>query len=160
MRDGPGLRPGPCRLSSLAQISAEAENPLARSPTKTPAPATQAPPISFDDTRVAFASKSDAQLRKVYALFAAMNNGSLVKAGSGLMKKALSWGIPGTKFLIKHSIFEQFCGGETLADLRNKTETAAVSRLRSDLIRETAASVLWSTAGRPKESQTASYHTF
>ena len=47
---------------------------------------TQAPPISFDDTRVAFASKSDAQLRKMYALFAAMNNGSLVKTGSGLMQ--------------------------------------------------------------------------
>jgi proline dehydrogenase len=41
-----------------------------------PATPTQAPPISFEDTRVAFASKSDAQLRKMYALFAAMNNGS------------------------------------------------------------------------------------
>ena len=79
---------------------------------------TQAPPISFEDTRVAFASKSDAQLRKVYALFGAMNNGSLVKTGSGLMKAALKWGLPGTKFLIKHSIFEQFCGGETIAECR------------------------------------------
>ena len=84
----------------------------------TPAPATQAPPLSFDDTRVAFASKSDAQLRKVYALFAAMNNGALVKTGSGLMKAALKWSLPGTKFLIKHSIFEQFCGGETIAECR------------------------------------------
>ena len=84
----------------------------------TPAPTTQAPPLSFDDTRVAFASKSDAQLRKVYALFAAMNNGSLVKTGSGLMKAALKWNLPGTKFLIKHSIFEQFCGGETIAECR------------------------------------------
>lgn len=82
---------------------------------------TQAPPLSFEDTRVAFASKSDAQLRKVYALFAAMNNGSLVKTGSGLMKKALKWGIPGTKFLIKYSIFEQFCGGETIAECRPVT---------------------------------------
>ena len=87
-----------------------------------PAPPTQAPPISFDDTRVAFASKSDAQLRKVYALFAAMNNGTLVKTGSGLMKMALSWGLPGTKFLIKHSIFEQFCGGETIAECRPVTD--------------------------------------
>ena len=79
---------------------------------------TLAPPVSFEDTRVAFASKSDAQLRKVYALFAAMNNGSLVKTGSGLMKAALKWNLPGTKFLIKHSIFEQFCGGETIAECR------------------------------------------
>jgi proline dehydrogenase len=85
------------------------------------APPTQAPSISFEDTRVAFASKSDAQLRRVYALFAAMNNGSLVKTGSGLMKTALKWNLPGTKFLIKHSIFEQFCGGETIAECRPVT---------------------------------------
>ena len=85
------------------------------------APPTQAPALSFDDTRVAFASKSDAQLRKVYALFAAMNSGSLVKTGSGLMKAALKWSLPGTKFLIKHSIFEQFCGGETIAECRPVT---------------------------------------
>ncbi|GAA4370733.1 proline dehydrogenase family protein [Hymenobacter saemangeumensis] len=85
-------------------------------------PLTQAPAVSFDDTRVAFASKSDTQLRKMYALFAAMNNGSLVKTGSGLMKAALKWGLPGTKFLIKHSIFEQFCGGETIAECRPVTQ--------------------------------------
>ncbi len=80
-----------------------------------------APPIAFDDTRVAFASKSDSQLRKAYALFTAMNNGSLVKTGSGLMKIALKWGLPGTNFLIKRSIFEQFCGGETIAECRPAT---------------------------------------
>lgn len=84
-------------------------------------PSPQAPPISFDDTRVAFASKSDARLRKMYGLFAAMNNGTLVKTGSGLMKTALKWHLPGTKFLIKHSIFEQFCGGETIAECRPVT---------------------------------------
>ena len=82
------------------------------------APSPQAPVLAFDDTRVAFAGKSDASLKKMYALFAAMNNGTLVKTGSGLMKKALSWGLPGTKFLIRHSIFEQFCGGETVAECR------------------------------------------
>ena len=86
-----------------------------------PVPLTQAPPVFFDDTRVAFASKSDAQLRKVCTLFAAMNNGSLVKTGSGLMQVALKWNLPGTKFLIKHSIFEQFCGGETIAECRPVT---------------------------------------
>jgi proline dehydrogenase len=50
-----------------------------------------------------------------------MNNGSLVKTGSGLMKAALKWNLPGTKFLIKNSIFEQFCGGETIAECRSVT---------------------------------------
>ena len=86
------------------------------------APSVPAPPISFENTRVAFASKTDSQLRKIYALFGAMNNGSLVKTGSGLMKAALKWQLPGTKFLIKHSIFEQFCGGETIAECRAVTD--------------------------------------
>ncbi|SNC67432.1 L-proline dehydrogenase [Hymenobacter gelipurpurascens] len=77
---------------------------------------THAPRLSFDDTAVAFASKSDNELRRMYALFAAMNNNSLVKTGSGLMNTALRWHIPGTKFLIKKSIFEQFCGGETIKE--------------------------------------------
>lgn len=73
-------------------------------------------PISFEDTRIAFESKSDTDLRKMYALFAAMNSGSLVKAGGGLMQSALKFNFPGTKFLIKHSIFRQFCGGETIKE--------------------------------------------
>jgi proline dehydrogenase len=67
---------------------------------------------------VAFASKSDAELRRMYALFAAMNNGGLVKLGGGMMKSALKWGLPGTKFLIKNSIFAQFCGGESIKECR------------------------------------------
>ncbi|RZK33998.1 MAG: proline dehydrogenase, partial [Hymenobacter sp.] len=35
-------------------------------------------PLSFEDTRIAFEAKSDTELRKMYALFAAMNSGSLV----------------------------------------------------------------------------------
>ena len=77
---------------------------------------THAPQLTFEDTAVAFAAKSDGELRKMYALFAAMNNNSLVKTGGGLMKTALKWSLPGTKFLIKKSIFEQFCGGETIQE--------------------------------------------
>ncbi|MBC6610836.1 proline dehydrogenase family protein [Hymenobacter sp. BT507] len=81
-------------------------------------PATQAPPVSFEDTAVAFAAKSDADLRKTYALFAAMNSPATVKAGGSLMKTALRWHIPGVKFLVKHSIFSQFCGGETIQECK------------------------------------------
>ncbi|MCC2547827.1 proline dehydrogenase family protein [Hymenobacter sp. BT175] len=78
-------------------------------------PVTQAPPVSFEDTAVAFASKSNAELRKMYGLFAAMNSNLLVKTGGGLMKTALKWNLP-VKFAIKHTIFSQFCGGETIAE--------------------------------------------
>jgi len=85
-------------------------------PTTPTVPAPPLAPNSFEDTRIAFEAKSDGELRKMYALFAAMNNGSLVQAGSGLMQSALKLGFPGTKFLIKNSIFKQFCGGETIQE--------------------------------------------
>ncbi|MGI4875049.1 MAG: proline dehydrogenase family protein [Janthinobacterium lividum] len=86
---------------------------MATSPAAPPAPVA---PISFENTRIAFEAKTDAELRKMYALFAAMNNGTLVKAGGGLMQAALKWHLPGSSFLIKHSIFKQFCGGETITE--------------------------------------------
>ncbi|GAB2958724.1 proline dehydrogenase family protein [Hymenobacter coalescens] len=76
------------------------------------------PAVSFDNTAVAFASKSDGELRQMYALFAAMNNKGLVDFGGGAMKKALSWGLPGAKTAIKYTIFRQFCGGETIEECK------------------------------------------
>ncbi|UYZ57376.1 proline dehydrogenase family protein [Hymenobacter latericus] len=76
------------------------------------------PSVSFDNTAVAFASKSDGDLKQMYALFAAMNNKGLVDLGGGMMKRALSWGLPGSKTIIKHTIFKQFCGGETIAECK------------------------------------------
>ena len=82
------------------------------------APTTAPPvaPVSFEDTRIAFEAKTDADLRRMYLLFAAMNQGGLVKLGGGLMQRALEWSLPGTKLLIKHTIFKQFCGGETIRE--------------------------------------------
>lgn len=78
-------------------------------------PITQAPAVSFENTAIAFAGKSSTELRKMYALFAAMNNNRLVKTGSGFMNFALKWHLP-VKFAIRHTIFKQFCGGETVEE--------------------------------------------
>jgi proline dehydrogenase len=51
----------------------------------------------------------------MYYLFGAMNNGPLVDFGTGALKLALKLHLP-VKGLIKYTIFEQFCGGETIAD--------------------------------------------
>ena len=72
-------------------------------------------PVSFNNTAIAFASKSDAELRKMYVLFATMNNNFLVSTGGSLVQKAFSLHLP-LKFLIKPTIFRQFCGGETLLE--------------------------------------------
>lgn len=71
--------------------------------------------ISFDDTAIAFASKSDKELRKMYWLFASMNNNFLVSSGTAVLKLGLKLNLP-IKGLIKKTIFEHFCGGESIAD--------------------------------------------
>ena len=73
-------------------------------------------PLSFEDTKVAFKSKSVSELKRGHFLFSAMGNGLLLKAGLTLMPLALKLKLPFTKGLIKSTIFKQFVGGETLAE--------------------------------------------
>ncbi|MBD2754620.1 proline dehydrogenase family protein [Spirosoma validum] len=72
-------------------------------------------PVSFEDTSIAFSSQSNFKLRKTYWLFSLMNHGWLVNLGTFFIKIALRLHLP-IKFLIKNTIFEQFCGGESIRD--------------------------------------------
>lgn len=71
--------------------------------------------VSFDNTQVAFAHKSDMELMRAYYLFLAMNYKWLVDAGTGMINIALGVGFP-IKFAIKPTLFLQFCGGESIQD--------------------------------------------
>jgi len=71
--------------------------------------------LSFEDTQIAFEAKSDFQLKKAYWIFATMNQNWLVKLGTFFIKLLLFLHFP-IKKLIKISIFQQFCGGETIKD--------------------------------------------
>ncbi|RIJ42918.1 proline dehydrogenase family protein [Pontibacter oryzae] len=71
--------------------------------------------VSFDDTAVAFSGKSDAELYKMYLLFKSMNSNTFVKAGGTLLNTALKLHLP-VKFIIKPTIFNHFCGGETIEE--------------------------------------------
>lgn len=71
--------------------------------------------VSFDDTAVAFSSKSDAELYKMYLLFKTMNNNTLVKFGGKLLNTAINLHLP-VKFIIKPTVFSHFCGGETIEE--------------------------------------------
>ncbi|WP_229311157.1 proline dehydrogenase family protein [Larkinella soli] len=72
-------------------------------------------PVSFEDTSIAFSSQSNGKLLKTYWLFALMNRGWVVNLGTFFIKLALKLQLP-VKKLIKSTIFEQFCGGETIRD--------------------------------------------
>jgi proline dehydrogenase len=71
--------------------------------------------ISFDNTGNAFAYKSDKQLKKASLLFSTMHYPWLVKLGTTVMPWAIKTGLP-IGSLIRHTIFEQFVGGETLEE--------------------------------------------
>jgi proline dehydrogenase len=82
-------------------------------------PLTMSPKVSFEDTSIAFSSKSNLQLKKIYLIFASMNQNWLVKLGTFFIKLFLFLHFP-IKKLIKITVFEQFCGGENLQEC-NKT---------------------------------------
>jgi proline dehydrogenase len=71
--------------------------------------------ISFDNTAIAFAPKSDQELKDAHWLFSMMGKPWLVQLGSRLAPWAINVGLP-VKGLIRKTIFRQFVGGETLAD--------------------------------------------
>jgi proline dehydrogenase len=71
--------------------------------------------ISFDNTEVAFKSKSDTSLNRAYWLFKIIGNPNMVKFGKSVTKIALKSRLP-IKGLIKKTIFAQFCGGETIEE--------------------------------------------
>jgi proline dehydrogenase len=68
--------------------------------------------FSVKDTKTAFASRSDGELQKMEWLFSLMNNPGLNKLGISIMMAAIEWRLP-VKTLIKKTIFDHFCGGET-----------------------------------------------
>jgi len=71
--------------------------------------------LDFQDTAIAFADKTDSELKRKYFFFKLMNSQFLNEIGTRSAQFALSLGLP-VGGLIKHSVFEIFCGGETIAE--------------------------------------------
>ncbi len=77
------------------------------------------PKIHFDDTEVAFSYKSDRELKKANFIFSLVNNPFVSSIATGLAKVGLALKLP-VKGLIRSTVFEHFCGGETI-DQSNST---------------------------------------
>ena len=71
--------------------------------------------VNFENTEIAFASRSNAELKKAAFLFKSMGSPILTKIGIKLTQFAFEFKLP-IKSLIKNTIFHQFCGGETLQE--------------------------------------------
>lgn len=72
--------------------------------------------IDFQDTEIAFSSKSDKELKAMNRLFSMMSKSFLVNVGSSLGLIALKMKLPFVKPILRKTMFGQFCGGENLLD--------------------------------------------
>lgn len=75
---------------------------------------TQATLPDFTNTKIAFASKTDAALKQAARLYGWMNKKWLVDIGAPLGLWAMKWQLPFVKTIAKATMFGQFVGGTTL----------------------------------------------
>ena len=71
------------------------------------------PKVHFDDTAVAFSYKSDRDLRKANFVFTVVNHPFISNLATKAVRVAFGLHLP-VKGLIKKTVFEHFCGGETI----------------------------------------------
>ncbi len=76
----------------------------------------------FDNTEVAFQYRSNKELKHARFLFSSMSSPMLTNIGIKMTSLALSLHLP-VKGIIKSTLFDHFCGGETMEDA---AKTAAV----------------------------------
>lgn len=81
----------------------------------------------FQNTQVAFAAKSDKELRKAHRLFSLLGKPGLMRLGKAVTLFAFKIGLP-IGGIVKKTIFAQFCGGETIEECNRVT--AALWKLR------------------------------
>lgn len=75
--------------------------------------------IDFNNTEVAFAGKSDKDLKRAYWLFRLVGHPALVKTGRFFTVISFKLRLP-VKGLVKKTIFRHFCGGENIEESKTK----------------------------------------
>lgn len=88
--------------------------------------------MNFDNTQVAFADRSDADLRRMHFLFSTMNHPLIARVGIWMTVFALKIKLP-IKWIIKRTIFAQFCGGESLKGSKKTVDRLAASHIHTIL---------------------------
>ena len=72
--------------------------------------------VDFSNTEIAFADKSDKELKEAAWLFSMMNKPWVTNWGSQFGAWAVKWRLPFTESVTHRTIFKQFCGGRTLLE--------------------------------------------
>ncbi len=73
---------------------------------------------SFENTEMAFVAKSDWQLKKAYWLFKVVNHNFFAKISTRAANLSIKMHLP-VKVIIKKTVFEHFCGGESIAECQH-----------------------------------------
>jgi len=76
-----------------------------------------APRVDFNDTATAFSGRTDKALKWEYQLFRLMNNPAATNVLTSLASLSIKMHLP-VKWAIKKTVYEQFCGGETLEETK------------------------------------------
>ena len=71
------------------------------------------PSVQFDDTATAFSYKSDGELRKANFIFTVVNHPFISKLATGSVKIGMKLRLP-IEGLVRSTVFDHFCGGETV----------------------------------------------
>jgi len=69
----------------------------------------------FDNTEIAFRYRSNKELKRAQFLFSSLGSPTLTSVGMKMTKLAISWNLP-VQGIIKSTLFDQFCGGETMEE--------------------------------------------
>ncbi|MCU0240164.1 MAG: proline dehydrogenase family protein [Pyrinomonadaceae bacterium] len=88
--------------------------------------------LNLQDTEIAFADKSNADLKKRYWLFKLMNSEMLNTIGTKCAELSLRWHLP-IKWMFKATIYKHFCGGETIEECEPTVIQLANSNIGSIL---------------------------
>lgn len=88
--------------------------------------------VSFDNTEIAFADRTDGELNRAYLLFRLVGSPGLVKLGKVLLRIALALRLP-VKGIIQATVFKHFCGGEHITDCESTVERLHASNIYSML---------------------------
>ena len=100
--------------------------------------------VDFTNTKVAFNTKTNSELKRAYFLFKMISNSHLVKIGTALTNFALKTNLP-IEGLIKSTVFDHFCGGISIIDCKPTISQMYKSNLYSVLD--------YSVEGKQTESQ-------
>lgn len=84
--------------------------------------------LDFNNTEVAFKSKSDEDLKRGYWLFKMIANNFLVKVGTPVTNFALNIGLP-IQGIIRKTIYKHFCGGETIEGCADAIQTLSTQHV-------------------------------